>query len=87
MATSEGPLARAVSGRFTPVKVDLRPPPAARAKRALKWALIALGVTLFGFGYLGALSGAMAHMQLHLPAQLLGIVLVVVGVALRTRPS
>ncbi|MDA8315653.1 MAG: hypothetical protein M0010_10845 [Actinomycetota bacterium] len=87
MATSEEPLGRAVSGRFIPVKVDLRPPPAARAKRALKWALIVLGVTLFGFGYLGALSGAMAHMQLHLPAQLLGIVLVVVGVALRTRPS
>ncbi len=87
MAASEEPLARAVSGRFTPVKVDFRLPVAARAKRALKWALIALGVTLFGFGYLGALSGAMAHMQLHLPAQLLGIVLVVVGVALRTRPS
>ena len=76
-----------MSGRFTPVTVDLRPPLAIRAKRALKWLLIVLGVTLFGFGYLGALSGAMAHMQLHLPAQLLGIVLVVVGVALRTRPS
>ena len=76
-----------MSGRFTPVKVDLRPPAATRAKRVLKWALIVLGVTLFGFGYLGALSRAMAHMQLHLPAQLLGIVLVVVGVALRTRPS
>ncbi len=87
MAANQEPLARAVSGRFTPVKVDLRPPPAVRAKRVLKWALIVLGVTLFGFGYLGALSGAMAHMQLHLPAQLLGIVLVVVGVALRTRPS
>ena len=76
-----------MSGRFAPVKVDLRPPLAARAKRVLKWALIALGVTLFGFGYLGALNGAMAHMQLHLPAQLLGIVLVVFGVGLRTRSS
>ena len=87
MATKQEPPVTAVSGRLTPVKVDLRPPPAERARRALKWVLIALGVTLFAFGYLGALSGAMAYMELHLPAQLLGIALVVVGVALRTRPS
>lgn len=87
MVTKREPPATAVSGGSTPVKVDLRPPPVERARRALKWVLIALGVALFVFGYLGALSGAMAHMQLHLPAQLLGIALVVVGVALRTRPS
>jgi hypothetical protein len=55
-----------------------------RARRGLKWALVAIGVTLFVFGYLGALSGAMPHMQLHVPAQLVGLGLVVAGLVLRT---
>ena len=55
-----------------------------RARQGFKWALIAIGVALFAFGYLGALSGAMPHMQLHVPAQLVGLGLVVTGLALRT---
>lgn len=84
MVASREPPADAARRRFTPVKVDLRPSPGVRARRGLKWALIAIGVTLFVFGYLGALSGAMPHMQLHVPAQLVGLGLVVAGLVLRT---
>jgi primosomal replication protein N len=76
----------AENGRFTPVKVDLRAPTGVRAKQALKWTLIAVGAALAVFGYLGALTGTMAYMQFHVPAELLGIALVVAGFALRTRP-
>ena len=71
--------------RFTPVKVDLRHPMTGRF--IVKWSLVGMGLAVFVFGFLGAATGnALPLMQLHVPAELVGMTLVALGLMMRARP-
>jgi hypothetical protein len=71
--------------RFTPVKVDLRHPVTGRL--IVKWSLVGTGLVLFVFGFLGAATGnTLPAMRLHVPAELVGMTLGVLGLMVRTRP-